>query len=448
MFLEVPFSQKIEHELNMTLHDFLPAALEVQETPPARFARWIIWLIILFIVIAIIWASLGKVDVVATAEGRIIPSSRTKNIQPLEIATVKTILVEEGDIVQTGQDLILLDAGALQSELQNLRQQYQAEQALIERLSTLVQWIDHPEKTRSHSIEPLNTDVLLAQQWQDFQTEQQRLLQLINTRKAELDTSLGQANKLQQGLNILNERLKPFKALSDQRVVSRMEYLTVLQQYTELKQEIEVEGLRQHSLQSQIAEAHEQQHNHQARILSQTLERLQETQKKSDSLKEESIKIEDQIKKYTLTAPVTGVIQNLAVFSAGSVVTPAQIIANIVPEEDHLKVEAWLLNKDIGFVHVGQTAEIKIQTFPFARYGIVPATITKMGADAVIDEKQGAIYSMHLTLEKNTLSVNGKAVPLSAGMSVTAEIKTGKRRVISFFLEPLMRRAQESIGER
>ncbi len=428
------------------LNDFLPAALEIQEKPPARFARGIIWVIVCFIVIAILWASLSQVDVVASSEGRIIPSSRTKNIQPIEIATVKAILVEEGQRVEAGQVLIELDNAQLLSELENLQQQYTAESKLTQRLTTLIDWISQPLPQTEHR--ELGIDVLLWQQWQDFQSEQQRLSQLISVREAELATSEGQVNKLTQSLKVLDERLAPFKALSDQKVVSRMEYLAVLQQHTELTEEISVERLRQHSLQSQIAEAKEQQGNHRARVLSQTLERLHETEKKRVGLTQEIAKQKDRIRKYTLTAPSSGTVQNLAVFSIGSVVTPAQIIANVVPEDDHLTVEAWVLNKDIGFIEVGQSAEIKVHTFPFARFGIIPATITKIGADAVVDEKQGPIYSMHLTLSKKSLRVNDKEMPLTPGMSVTAEIKTGKRRVISFFMEPLLRRTQESVKER
>jgi len=149
-----------------------------------------------------------------------------------------------------------------------------------------------------------------------------------------------------------------------------------------------------------------------------------------------------------LTAPVSGVVQQLAVHTIGGVVTPAQELMKIVPESESLEVEAWILNKDIGFVEEGQTAEVKIETFPFTKYGTLDAEVIDVSNDAITDEQKGLVYAGRVLLQKSTIRVGEKIVNLTPGMAVTVEIKTGTRRLIEFVLSPLLRYKQESLGER
>ncbi len=157
----------------------------------------------------------------------------------------------------------------------------------------------------------------------------------------------------------------------------------------------------------------------------------------------------DQRERLTqLTAPVDGVIQQLAIHSVGGVVTSAQPLMIVVPEQAEVTAEISIANQDIGFVNAGQLAEVKLETFPYTRYGTVYATVKLVTADAVTDEKRGSYYPAVLTLSRNTMAVDGKRVPLSPGMNITAEIKTGQRRVIEFLLSPVQRAGSESLRER
>ena len=149
-----------------------------------------------------------------------------------------------------------------------------------------------------------------------------------------------------------------------------------------------------------------------------------------------------------LTAPVDGVIQQLAIHSVGGVVTSAQPLMIVVPEQAEVTAEISIANQDIGFVNAGQRAEVKLETFPYTRYGTVDAQVKLVTADAVTDEKRGSFYPAVLTLSQNTMDVDGKRVPLSPGMNITAEIKTGQRRVIEFLLSPVQRAGSESLRER
>jgi hemolysin D len=149
-----------------------------------------------------------------------------------------------------------------------------------------------------------------------------------------------------------------------------------------------------------------------------------------------------------ITAPTDGSLQQVAVNTIGGVVTPAQVLMLLVPKDAPVEVDAQLPNKDIGFVHAGQTVEVKLETFPYTRYGTVRGKVLHISSDAVADEKMGLTYLAKIRLDKSVMDVNGRDVPLQPGMAVTAEINTGKRRVIDYLLSPLMEHLSESLRER
>ncbi len=153
-------------------------------------------------------------------------------------------------------------------------------------------------------------------------------------------------------------------------------------------------------------------------------------------------------KQQNITAPINGTVQQLQVHTIGGVVQPAQALMQIVPEDAPMEIEAWILNKDIGFVEEGQIAEIKIDTFNFTKYGIIDGTLTHIFDDAVSDEEQGLRYLANVKIDKEWMQVDKRKIRLSPGMSVAVEVKTGQRRLIEYFLSPLLRFKQESLGER
>jgi hemolysin D len=178
------------------------------------------------------------------------------------------------------------------------------------------------------------------------------------------------------------------------------------------------------------------------------LERLNEAREHISLVEQDLIKARQSEWLTKLTAPVSGTVQQLAVRTVGGVVTAAQPLLLIVPEEHTLEIEAFLENKDVGFVLAGQEASVKIEAFPYTRYGIVPGTVTTVSDDAINDEKLGLVYSLRVALARSTIPVNGVDVKLAPGMAVTADVKTGQRRVIEYFLGPLAEYSAESLRER
>lgn len=442
---------------------FLPAALEIQESPPNPLARWLVWGLLALVLIAIVWALLGQVNIVASAEGKIIPSSRVKQVQPLEKGVVKALLVSEGEFVKQGQPLIELDTTLtqadkkrLESELHSARLRIAVSRAMLALLGesahpVTLSYIDSftldlPAAT-SEQDQALHKN-LLKQLWLQYQSQLSVLQSSLAKTRAEQAATQEIISKLEQTLPIAEKRATTLKALHSKDFVSENDYLTVEQERIQQAQDLAAERQRLKQLRAAEEEVHEQINLHKAQSSGTLLTEITELQRQIASLEEEFTKASDLNAKQILYAPVAGRVQELAVNTVGGVVTEAQQLMLIVPDEEQLEVEVFLENKDIGFVHEGMPAEIKIHTFPFTKYGVIDADVTTVSDDATVDEQRGLIYRMQLRMAKNTLWVEGKEVKLQPGMAVTAEVQTGERRIIEFFMAPLLRHGQESLRER
>jgi hemolysin D len=178
------------------------------------------------------------------------------------------------------------------------------------------------------------------------------------------------------------------------------------------------------------------------------LDSMVEGEQKVASLQQEFIKADTRGKLMHLTAPVDGTVQQLAVHTVGGVVTAAQPLMLVVPQDHEIEIEAFVANKDIGFIKPGQAVQVKVETFLYTQYGTLPAKVTHVAHDAIEDKERGLIYPIRVKLKKSTINVEGKMASLRPGMSVTTEIKIGKRRVISYFLSPLLAYQKDSLHER
>ena len=445
---------------------FLPAALEIQETPPNPLTRWLAWSLLALVLIAILWACFGQVNIVASAEGKIIPSSRVKQIQPLEKGVVKAILVNEGDYVVQGQALIELDTtitaadkNRLQSELHTTTLNLAVNQALLTQIETAASSNTKQPALRRDQLAlnlPASASAqetqlyqhLLWQQWQQYWSQYQSLQSSLRKTQAEQAASKEVVSKLEQTLPIVTKRATTLDNLHKKDFASETDYLQAEQERIQNQQDLAAEKQRYQQLKAAESEVREQINTHIAQASGALLTQIADQQRQIAALNEEFTKATDLNDKQILYAPVAGRVQELAINTVGGVVTEAQQLMLVIPDEEQLEVEVFLENKDIGFVHEEMPAEVKIHTFPFTKYGVIDAEVSNVSSDAIVDEQQGLIYSMQLRMAKNTIAVNGKEVNLMPGMAVTAEVKTGKRRIIEFFLAPLLRAKSESIRER
>lgn len=435
------------HEL-----EFLPAVLEIQEAPPSPMGRMLGWALILLFALAVLWACIGKIDIVAVAHGKIIPGDRVKVIQPLEIGTVHAIHVHEGQAVNKGDILIELDATTSSADRERLAKELMAMKLEAGRLQSLsrnhgtIDPSDIPEDADPEQVE-LQQHILRGQ----LREQAARLAEVENAikqRSAEYAVTQSIIEKLESTLPLITKRTEALRSLLDRKLTSEQSYLELEQQRIETQQDLAAQRNHLHEVSAAQSAEEQKRTALEAEFRRTVLTDLARARDNITALSQELIKAEQRTSEQRLIAPVAGVVQQLAVHTIGGVVTPAQQLMVIVPQEHALEVEAAVENQDIGFVRDGQSAEIKVETFPFTRYGTIDAEILHVSNDAITDEKRGLVYTARVLMKESVMQVEDRLVSLTPGMAVTVEIKTGKRRLIEYFLSPLLQYAQESIRER
>lgn len=420
---------------------FLPAALSLQETPvhpaPRRFAIAICSLFLM----AVVWSIFGRIDIVAVAPGRIVVSERTKVIQPLEVSVVRAILVKDGDRVQAGQVLVELDATRASADQASVTEQLSAATDEAERAQALLQAL-------TGGTAPNGGSPRLLAEWSDITAKRARLQAELSRRQAEIDTVKASIAKLQATLPLARQREADFEALARQGFVAGHANQDRTRERIELEQDLATQQARLRETEAALFESRQQLAAFLAETQRALSDRRAEALLKQAQLAQENTKAQQRTELTRLTAPTAGTVQQLAIHTPGGVVTEAQPLMVIVPDDAEVTAEVTIDNKDIGFVSPGQDAAIKLETFPFTKYGTVPAEVTWVTADAVNDEKKGAIFPATLKLKAHQIDVDGKPIRLAPGMNLTAEIKTGKRRVIEYLLSPVQRNLREGLRER
>lgn len=438
---------------------FLPAALSLQDTPAHPAPRRAAWVICALFVIALVWSIVGQVDIVAVAPGRIVVSERTKTLQPLEASVVKRVLVKDGDVVQAGQVLVELDATNASADGASVKEQLAAAVSEESRTTALIHALaSHtaPLLTPSPASagqgwgegELKRSEFQLKAEYQDITARLAKLGSERARRHAEMTTVRETIAKLEATLPMAQQREADFKRLTDEGFMAHHAGQDRTRERIEQERDLATQKARLAEAQAALMESD----NARAAYLAETQRALSERQaqarSKREQLTQERSKAEQRTRLTQLTAPVAGTVQQVAIHTEGGVVTPAQALMVIVPKDSQVTAEVIIDNKDIGFVNAGQLVAIKLETFPFTRYGTVDATVSSVTADAVNDEKRGAIFPATLAFKQNSIQVDGKRIALSPGMNVTAEIKTGKRRVIEYLLSPVQTAMSQSLGER
>ncbi|SEJ03647.1 hemolysin D [Azotobacter beijerinckii] len=442
---------RLPHEVQ-----FLPAALALQEQPVHPAPRYIQWTLMAFAALALLWACLGEIDVVATASGKIVPSGRSKIIQPSEVAVVKAIHVRDGQPVKAGELLVELDAQITGADVERLKSDLLAAQvdnaratALLEAIRTRREPPSLAERLPQASPEQrLSAQRWLQGQYLELQSSLEQARAEIEQRTAEISSAKASVSTLQQALAISRRLASDYKELLNEQFMTRNAYLE--KEQLRLDQERELTALQGRIV--ELAAARKAAESRHAGILAETrramLDLQHESEQRAAALIQELKKAEQRNRLMGLAAPVDGTVQQLDIHTPGGVVTAAQPLMVIVPTDEPVEVEALLENKDIGFVRPGQEVEIKVETFTFTKYGVVHGIVSSLSNDAIEDEKLGLVYSARIQLKERHIRVNDQDIALSPGMAVRAEVKTDKRRVIDYFLSPLQQYVDESLDER
>jgi hemolysin D len=452
---------------------FLPAALEIVETPPSPIGRTIVATIVVLFCAALAWASWGMIDIVASATGKIVPSGRTKVVQPFETGVVRAIRVQDGQTVKAGDVLIELDPTVNAAERDHLHNDLLAEQLNIARLRAAIAAGDDPaaDFTPPPDADPalINTQrQLLLNQVAEHRAKIAALVRQQAQREAEQATTAATIHKLETLIPVIQPRVDIRKTLMDREMGSKLTYFEALQQLIEQQEELGVQKSRLQEAAAAVAAIGETRGQAVAEYRHTLSDELAKAEQKANGLAQDLIKAEQKTRLQLLTAPVDGVVQQLAIHTVGGVVTPAQSLLAVVPSDSRLEIEAMVANRDIGFVHSGQEAEIKIDTFNFTRYGLLHGQVLSVSQDAIVRDRQqdrandralgtpndtsepkgqDLNYSARISLDRTQMQIDDRSVDLSPGMAATVEIKTGARTILSYLLSPLMRYRHEALRE-
>ena len=437
---------------------FLPAHLELTETPVSAAPKWTARLIILFAVLALLWALIGKLDIVAVAMGKTTLGGRSKVIQPLETSVVDKIAVKNGDHVKSGQVLVQLSGIGSDSDYAQSEKSLQAARLNKLRLEAVIRAVDtHQPPVLDHELatkwqltpdQIMEAQSLAINQFQTWFTQDAQLQTVLREHQAQLQGIQSQVSKLEQTTAIEQRRTADYKDLLAQNFVSKHAYYEQESKFIQNKNDLASQRSQLRQIQESIREAEQNRLLQTNTLRRDTLDQLRQANEQIQQLTEATDKALQRKQLMTLKSPVDGTVQQLATHTIGGVVTAAQQIMVIVPDQDQMEIEALVPNKDIGFVKAGQSAIIKIESFPYTRYGYLTGKVKNVSFDAIEDEKLGLVFAATIVLDRNYLMIDGKKVNLTAGMNVTAEIKTGKRRVITYLLSPLQTKVDESMRER
>jgi hemolysin D len=458
--------------------EFLPAALEIVETPASPIGRAIGATLILFFLLALAWACLGHIDIIATAQGKIVPTGRVKVIQPLESGTVTAIRVKDGDKVTAGQVLVELDHTISAAERNRVSHELLRLRLDAARLTALRSGLDGDLTPRDFqppagapAYEVTRTRAAMAAQAEQQIAKIAALDQQIAQKRAESQQAAAVIAKLEAGMPLVEETADIRRKAMNIQYGNRIAHLDAQLKLTDQRNELVVQQRRAVEIVAARAALEAQREQARAEYSRGIVTDLAEAEQKAAQLAEDLVKAERKMREQVLRAPIDGTVQQLAVHTVGGVVTAAQALMVVVPAESRIEIEAMIANKDIGFVVEGDEAEIKIDTFNFTKYGLLHGKVLSVSADAIMRERpagqggadrtanisgarssepqgQELTYAARISLNATRMQIERKVVDLTPGMAVTVEIKTGQRRIIEYLLSPLLRYRQESLRER
>ena len=433
--------------------EFLPAILEVTETPPSPTGRLVMWSILLLVVVALAWSILGHIDEVAVAAGKVIPTGQIKTIQVKNKGIIKEINVEEGQLVQEGDVLVILDPTTTTADYDSLKKRAAYYKLDIQRLTAeLTQQPFTPEEDPDLEAHDLAAEMALYQsRTSDYHTQRQSRVDVINQKMAKLQATQATYEKFAQVLAIEQEKEARLTDLSEQNAISQFQLLEQQSKTIEYAKNAQAQLDELNSIKAEIAEAQQNLANVDASYHKDIMTALVEAKKEYYTVTESIKKADEDSRMATIYAPTSGRVYNLNVHTLGGIVTDAQPLMQIVPEDVKLEFEVYADNKDIGFIKVGQEAEVKVETFNFQKFGMYKAEVMEISADAVndpSDQLRNMKYKLLLDPTSNDINVYGQPAKLEVGMNVSAEIKIKEKRIIDFFLDPFRRYTSEALRER
>jgi hemolysin D len=437
--------------------EFAPDILRVQNTPPRPMPRVVLGITLTLVGVALLWAAFGRLDIIAVAQGKLVPQSSLKIVQPAEAGIVKEILVQEGQHVKAGQILMRMDPTLSLADLNALRSELQQKSIAIRRIDAelanqpfVAEPDDSPQLFREAQAQYLANrraqQAAVAQEQAAWERSKQEMAAAQETKK-----------KLEQTLPHYRTQDEAFQKLVKEGFAGRILAEDKARERIEKEQDYRTQSFvvaREHAnmalSQTKIAQLES---DYLRRLRDERAELTDRVQR----LQQEVAKQDHRYALLELKAPQDGRVKDLATHTVGTVAQPGTILMTLVPVDESLLAEVWLSNEDVGFVRPGQAVKLKLASFQFQKYGMLDARIEQIAADAADRQEAGAeqgerstplAYRTSIALDKQVLKVNDISYRLASGMQVSAEIKLGERTVLEYLLSPVTKAFHEAARER
>ena len=432
--------------------EFLPAILEVTETPPSPTGRLVMWSILTLLVVGILWSVLGHINEVAVAPGKVIPTGQVKTIQVKNKSIVKEIHVKEGQHVEKGDTLVVMDPTSTDADYDSLNKRAAYYALDIQRLEAELNGTSFsPKSDPNLELKDITAEQSLYQsRVSQHRAEMEAAANAVNQKQAALNAERVNLNKYDEMLEIAREKERRLIELTKENAISEFQLFEQTSQRINYEKTAAAQLDLINRAEAELSEAQAKLSNLDAAYKKDVMASLVESRKQYYALTEEAKKADENQRLSTILAPCSGTVYNLAVHTEGGVVTDAQPLMVIVPDGVELEFEVWAENKDIGFIKEGQEAEVKVATFNFQKFGMLTAYVDEISADSNSDKsdpEKNKRFRLLLKLDENTLKENPD-IHINPGMEVTAEIKIKEKRIIEFFLDPFRRYTHESLRER
>ncbi|MRI34749.1 hypothetical protein EOPP23_17340 [Endozoicomonas sp. OPT23] len=438
--------------------EFLPASIEIMESPPSPVARTMALILVAIVPIVLLWAWLSLVETEAIAEGVVIPEGKVKTIQALEIGKVKAIHVRDGQRVKAGDLLLTIDPTATEVDVRQVEEELATARQNSNRLELLLTALEGQHKPGYSLLESTFKDTkvstirrqnhILQHEYQHYQQAMEQLKQTRLQRRANIEAVKGTITKLNKVESIHTDMEQSVHQLYQKGHASKIEWLKAKEQRIETEQQLIIEQEKLKETMASLAAANSDLNSFRENFFKEHRKELKEEVQKAEVAELILRKAKERDQNFYLRAPVSGTVQQLIITTIGGVVEPAQALLKIVPEDSVLEVEASVLNKDIGFIQVGQKVDIKVESFPYTYFGQLEGAVVSVSKDAAVGENGQLTYPIRVSLKENQLSVHGQKKSIQAGMTVSAEINIGNRSVLDFFLSPLRKYKDESLNDR
>lgn len=442
--------------------DFYPPLLRLTDSPPNPVGRKVLWLLLSLLVALLLWALIGQLDIVAVAEGKLIPHSYLKIVQPAESGIVKEILVHEGDSVKAGQTLMRMDMLISEADSQSITAEYRRKQATLARIEA--ELADTPYRPAADDPPELAREI--AAQYRANRTARDAALAEETSRLLRYRFDLASAeqvkSKLMQTLPYFQQQDQAFEKLVKEGFAGTLMASDKRRERIEKEQELKNQSHLIESNRAYVTQSEKRLAQIDSDYRRQLHTERNEVHGQADKLAQEVAKQAHRQSLMELKATQDSVVKDLSTHTTGTVVQPGTVLLTLVPKEETLRAEVWVSNEDIGFVRQGQPVKLKFAAFPFQKYGMVDGVVEHVSADSAdsttnkdstANDKAPArstplLYKALVTLKAMQLVMGEQHFALGAGMQTQAEILLGTRSVMEFLLSPVRKAWHEAGRER